>query len=187
MSCSHPISVPFAERLLEELSGTFIDWYCIRANAAVSIKTRSNSVLHGRGYIERIAMTIKPWKLPIQELLWGRFTGKNHSLVWIAWRSNQDKIWIFCDGVKYTVGEISMENISVGNIRLEIEKCRMLLKSKPLKERLRSGLKFIRPFIPSSVANMDEEKWLSRGTLRIGADIDEGWVIHETVIFGSRV
>ena len=40
----------------------------------------------GTGYAERLELSIRPWRLPIRELRWGRFVSEGASMAWIDWQ-----------------------------------------------------------------------------------------------------
>ena len=65
---------PIHRRLFESADG-IVDWTCEMPRA----RTRIGEVC-GDGYAEVLHMTVPPWKLPIDELRWGRFHGQG------AWR-----------------------------------------------------------------------------------------------------
>ena len=83
---------PIRRRLFESADG-IVDWSCEMPRA----KARIGEV-RGDGYAELLRMTIPPWKLPIDELRWGRFIGGETSVVWIEWRGPLPQKLVFVDG-----------------------------------------------------------------------------------------
>jgi hypothetical protein len=65
-----------------------VDWNCLLPTAHVCLDFSDGRRLEGQGYAEVLEMTIPPWRLPIQELRWGRFLADDGSAfaVWIDWR-----------------------------------------------------------------------------------------------------
>ena len=66
-----------------------VRWRCLQPRSRATVNLASGKVVKGLGFLERLDMTLAPWKLPIQELRWGRFLSDRESLVWIDWRGSQ--------------------------------------------------------------------------------------------------
>lgn len=65
----------------------------------------------GRGYVERLRLTLPPWGLGLRVLRWGRFCGLRHSMVWIEWQGRCPRQWVWVDAV---VGhEVTVETHAV--------------------------------------------------------------------------
>ena len=60
------------ENLLNSASGA-LDWRCAQPKSIARIHLPGQNTIVGLGYTEQVRMTVKPWKLPITELRWGRF------------------------------------------------------------------------------------------------------------------
>src|SRR5689334_1411462 len=69
-----------------------VDWDPMVLNGAVT------GARSGRGYAERLVMTVAPWRLGIARLWWGRFCGDRHSLVWIVWEGARPLRLALLDG-----------------------------------------------------------------------------------------
>ena len=74
---------PIERTLLENEQGS-IHWSCLMPGAHGTMRIGSD-VVKGSGYVELLQMTIPPWKLPIDELRWGRFSSPTDAVVWIDW------------------------------------------------------------------------------------------------------
>jgi hypothetical protein len=55
------------------------------------------------------------------------------------------------------------------------------LRSGRLGETVLSGAPILRRLLPSSLSEIEEKKWRSRGTLDTPDHQSRGWVIHEVV------
>jgi len=166
------------ERLYDDGKQHLI-WHCLETNTNVSVHFCNKAELQGRGYVEKLSMTIKPWMLPINELWWGRFTGKRHSVVWIHWEHALPQSWLFINGQKQSEAKISREIISSTGMRLAISHQKTLIDAKPFREHTRL-LGFI---LPASMRHMHEQKWLATGLLNLDGEEDHGFLIHERVSF----
>jgi hypothetical protein len=51
----------------------------------------------GRGYVERLCLSVSPWALGLRVLHWGRFCGQRHSMVWIKWQGLYPRAWVLVD------------------------------------------------------------------------------------------
>jgi hypothetical protein len=71
-----------------------VDWECLVPSGAATV-----GPLGGLGYVERLRLTVAPWRLPIRTLRWGRCLTPRHSLIWIDWLGGSDRHFVFLDGV----------------------------------------------------------------------------------------
>jgi len=171
---------PIVRTLHESPEGAVV-WRCLMPSAKAIVSSRS-SVLRGLGYAEHLSMTLAPWRLPIDTLLWGRFLSPERSVVWIDWRaeSGPPRTWVFFDG-RDVRGEVSEEDVFFegGRVRLP-QRDRLVLRSGRLSHLLRN-LRFPGR-LPIPALAIHETKWRTRGCLEIdGAPPVEGWAIHEVV------
>lgn len=154
-----------------------VEWNCLAPRAHAKMGNRA-----GLGYVEHLEMTIAPWKLPIEELLWGRFHGGQDWIVWIDWRGSLPQ------RVVYRNGE-SVVARSVGDAKIEFQDGSVLtmdrsavIRNGPLGHTVLSAIPGIRKTLPARVLQVQECKWRSRARLeRVGEPIVEGWAVHERV------
>ncbi|MES2765596.1 MAG: hypothetical protein V4642_07005 [Bacteroidota bacterium] len=161
-----------------------IEWNVMMPSAAFT--TNSGEFFkNGLGYIEKLEMTIPPWKLPISQLRWGRFVSEKTYCTWIEWKGDHPKILVICDGEVFENAEISEEEIYIPQKDLRLK----LSKQKILREGNIGGTAFKKiPFFhvifPSKVLKMYEWKARSFGEIfKNGEKISHGWAIHEIVRF----
>lgn len=169
----------FGERLYHQTDLGYVEWHCIgpAQDIRVTIKNQRNFV--GQGYIEKLTMTIKPWHLPIDALIWGRFIGRKHSAVWIHWEHSQVQSWLFINGHKQSAASITNSFVHSDHWHLALSNESTLIACRPFKEHT----KLVGMLTPSSMRHMHEQKWLAKGHLTAGDEEDQGWVIHERVTF----
>ncbi|MBI4889039.1 MAG: hypothetical protein HY821_00350 [Acidobacteria bacterium] len=156
-----PSAPPFEQTLLTTNQG-HVRWHCL-APAAQVVMNR----IAGRGYLERIELTIPPWRLPIQTLLWGRLLTPGHSLVWIEWHGAHPLRLTLSDG--QPVPQPFPELCSFDNATT--------IRQGPIGPGILRAI----PGLPAPVQllQIHEHKLLSRA--RLHHPPGEGWAIHETV------
>lgn len=146
-----------------------ITWRCEMPAADCEVRVGDDR-FRGRGYAELLTMTLPPWRLPIDELRWGRFCGDEVSLVWINWRGAHPLDLLLVNGMRADRSNdlaLSIEGDSI-------------IRSAALSETLAS----ITPLVPKRLLRARETKWRGRGTVRRGnAVVDRGWAVHELVRF----
>ena len=154
-----------------------LQWTCEMPRAGVVIH-RDASEMRGLGYAEALEMTVAPWKLPIDELRWGRFGGHHSSVVWINWRGSNPLTLILNNGVLDRDAVVGDRAITLDGATLDLSDDRNLRDAN-----LGKTLSFLH-FLPKRIAGAREQKWCSRAELkRNGATVDSGWSIHELVKF----
>jgi hypothetical protein len=169
---------PFATRLLDLPAGT-LDWRCEAPGADVVVESRRGVSLCGAGYRETLVLSIPPWKLPIDELHWGRWASpeSRHSVVWLDWRGSHPLTLVLENGVVRDDAEVGDESIRIGGETLRLAGTRTLY-SRTIAEILRDAGPLIAR-LPGSWRALDDRKSLSTGTLGDRS----GWAVHEIVRF----
>jgi hypothetical protein len=119
----------------------------------------------GLGYVEVLTLTLPPWRLPIDELRWGRFCAADGGAVWIEWRGPHPLKLGLLDGAP---APFMPERLGLRDHRV--------LRSGRIGETALAMIPRL-DRLPGRVLGLSETKWLSRGALA-GS---EGWAIHEVV------
>lgn len=137
----------------------------------------------GRGYAERLTLDLPPWQLGMDRLKWGRFCGESHSLVWIEWEGRTPLKLCLLDGRPDGLIRAARTEVHSTSARLRItphqEIARETLGTGALK-----ALGPLRHLAAGRFLSGMETKWLARGVLESGGGaIDQGWVIHEEVVW----
>jgi hypothetical protein len=180
-----PRQPPMSLRLLDTGQGA-VDWHCEAPAAEVWIQVEGQEPIRGRGYVERIVLTLPPWRLPIDQLRWGRWVAADaaHSLVWIDWQGALPRSWVLVDGRPQADGMVSGAGVVAGesSLRLESPLC---LPARTLGEIVR-GIAPLAAIAPRSLLALRQTRWRSAGTmLAAGSGPLTGWAIHELVSFAS--
>jgi len=174
---------PFGVRLLDRDDGT-VDWQCQACPAQMQVTMSDGTVLSGLGYAERLTLSLPPWRLPIDELRWGRWIAADggRSLVWIDWRGVQPLTAVFVDGVRQGAATVDDDRITAADAILVLTNQRTLHR-RALRDVIGAVGPLARVF-PTSWLDVEDCKWMSLGTLHVaGARPETGWAIHEHVTF----
>lgn len=163
-----------------------VEWSCLMPRADARLEV-AGETWQGLGYVECIDMRIPPWRLPIDELRWGRWIGDKFSLVWIEWRGGDTRRWML-----HNAAPISCQDLDDSGARAEGSGLTLArtatLRDGELGPTVLQAAPCLRRLAPARMVQARETKWLSQGMLRTPSDReDRGWAIHEVVKFtGER-
>lgn len=177
----HP---PIEERLLDDGTGV-VDWRAEAPAAVVTVALDGCAPVRGTGYAERVALTVPPWCLPIRELRWGRWidAAATRSIVWIDWRGESPRNWVFVDGQRATCAAVTDERVSAGVVSVAIGERRTL--DAMAFSTIAVSIPPLRAVVPKSLLALHQTRWCSDATLHdADAPILNGRAIHEVVVFG---
>lgn len=169
-----------ALKLFEDSTGSVI-WNARFPLSDVQVN-RLGSKLMGLGYVEKLDLTIPPWRLPIEELIWGHFVSKDNYVVWIEWCGSQPLTLVYVNGKKIKGASVSNSGVYWKEGTLQ-HKQFSVLREGPLVATALSKIPGIRTFFPKKIINMYERKWLSSSVFSLNGTSHKGWSIHETVKF----
>ena len=151
-----------------------VTWEALTLAATVDVGSGPRRYC-GTGYAEVVTLTVPPWTLPLADLRWGRFVADDAStgLTWIDWRD--------ADGVRLVDGEWASPGLpsAPGSAAGLVLSDTRPIRSGPVSESLLGRARRLASVLPRGVADLDEQKLLSRG--RLGGSGAEGWVVHERV------
>jgi hypothetical protein len=174
---------PIEARLLDSDAG-IVEWRAEAPAAAVTFKLGDCAPVQGPGYAERIFISIPPWRLPIRELRWGRWidSAANRSVVWIDWRGDSPRTWVFVDGDLASAGIVTDERIFADGAEIVLGE-RRTLHARAFAE-IAATIPPLRAVVPKSLLALRETKWCSAGTLlERNAAPQTGCAIHEVAVF----
>ncbi len=140
------------------------DWHCVvpRGRAEAHVGDRH---IVGLGYAEHLTVCVPPWRLPIEELRWGRFLSEADGEVWIEWSGTNPGRLRWRNGVRLGDGG-----------EVEILDWEVLREGKLIETALRI-IPNVHKLFPARILRLSETKWRSRAVLGQSA----GWAIHEVV------
>ncbi len=159
----------------------FVDWECVKPCAKARFGSRA-----GLGYAERLTMTIPPWKIPIDALLWGRFTSESDSIVWIDWQRKSPQRVVYLNGELTPTSILEPWRVEFDNGALLTMKDPLVLRDGQLGTNALAAIPGIKSTFPARLLQVNECKWRSTGFFRWpNGKVVEGWVIHEKVTWPS--
>jgi hypothetical protein len=175
------LRAPVQRTVFESQHGSVV-WRCHQPMARVDLILQGKTRMTGLGYVECLTLSVLPWKLPLEELHWGRFLSEQDALVWIDWRGPHQWRTVLHNGEEREVQSMTeSEMISAGpGMRLDLDRA-MVLRSGQLGETVFAGISRLATLLPHTMLSVDECKWRSRGVLQTGNAATSGWAIHEVV------
>jgi hypothetical protein len=175
------LSSPLARTVFSDNDGS-VDWHCHQPLSQVDLLLHGKTRITGLGYAECLTLTVLPWKLPLEELHWGRFLSPEHALVWIDWRGPYQWRSVFHNGEEQEVQSLTESAMVFADptTRLDLDRG-MSLRSGQLGETVFAGISSLARLLPRSLMSVEECKWRSRGLLKTASDTASGWAIHEVV------
>ena len=163
------------ETVFESPAGR-IDWHCLMPRADARMGDRS-----GFGYVERLEMTIAPWKLPLRTLRWGRFGSASDWIVWIDWRGEFTRALSYVNGRAAQASSFQDDRVEFEDGSRLVMGPPLILRQGPLGSTALSAIPGLRS-APVRLLQVNECKWRSPARLeQPGRPAVEGWVIHERV------
>ena len=175
-----PLANAIKRKIFECEDGT-IDWQCFQPKAQVELCFASHQTIRGLGYAECLTLSMAPWKLPLNELHWGRFLTTQDCVVWIDWRGAYNNRVILYNGNDVEAESVSESAITLfDGTRVELDRS-TILRTGPLGKTVFPTLPGITAILPRRVKSIYETKWLSAGFLRSGDQVRPGSAIHEVV------
>jgi hypothetical protein len=174
--------VPSIEHTLYETKEGSVVWSCLFPHAMAEVVTPGWPPLVGRGYVERLTSTIPVWKLPIDQLRWGRFHSPADDLVWIDWRGPVNLQLVYLSGELVERARVADDAIALAApaATLSLDR-RRVLRDGPLIETALSSVPRIQDALPFRSLHAHETKWCSRATFTEGKTASTGWALHEIV------
>ena len=165
-----------------------LDWKCFQPVSKVQLKINDREIA-GRGYVEQLILTVPPWKIPMDELRWGRFGSHKYHMVWIELREKDKRQWLWLNGEKTENCIIEDDHISIPakDLVLNLDRAVALESEKKIFTVVEKIIRYIPGFnkvMPLKFLMADEFKWLSKGHLQSHRrTLASGMAIHELVNF----
>ncbi len=174
--------IPAIQRVLLETAEGSVTWCCHFPRASGRIDLAGTGQLSGLGYAEQMTLSVKPWRLPFDQLIWGRFLSAEDAVTWIEWRGGEPRQWVFHNGTELRGATIGTEEVELPGDRgiLELRDAVVLREGRLVTTAL-SAVPGARFWLPAGIRNAHESKWLAHATLRTSTHSSSGWAVHEIV------
>jgi len=172
---------PIQRTIFEGERGS-VDWHCLQPMSQVDLLFRGTTRIAGRGYVECLNLSILPWKLPMNELHWGRFLSDRDAIVWIDWRGPHNRRVVFHNGGESQVKSITESAIvfADSDSRLELDRG-LILRRGRLGDTVFPRISRLAELLPRSMLSIRECKWRSHGVMGSSGAESSGYAIHEVV------
>lgn len=156
-----------------------VEWDVRAPRARVELSLAGER-LAGLGYAERLTLTLPPWRLPLDELRWGRFCAEEGGLVWLEWRGEAPRRRVLLDGAALEEASVGEEGVSARGAALRFGAREVLREGRIGDTVLRAIPALERA--PARLLGLTETKWRLPARLsRPGRPDVEGEAIHEVV------
>jgi hypothetical protein len=161
-----------------------VAWRCHQPLARATVRT-PRGTWDGLGYVEHLEVGFAPWRLPIDELHWGRFLSPGASLVWVDWRGPHQRRLVLLDGAEVAGAAVDEAGVRAPGLELSLHDPQVLRRGALGRTAL-ALVPRLDALFPARLLATDETKWCSRGVLVRGGERLEGQVIHEVVRWPPR-
>jgi hypothetical protein len=170
-------------RTVFRASDTPLEWSCLQPRAMAEISVGDIGTFKGFGYVDYLNVPTQPWKLPLDELRWGRYLSDKDSVIWMDFKGPFPETLVFHNGALCDDGRVTDSEIDLGSRRqLLLFEDTQALREGVLASTALSAIPGINKVLPERMLNTEERKWRSRGILKEGDSIlGTGWTIHEVV------
>ncbi|QOJ00412.1 MAG: hypothetical protein HRU70_07895 [Phycisphaeraceae bacterium] len=159
-----------------------VRWACTHPMTHAEV-TIAGASIRGRGYAERIELTVPPWRLPIDELRWGRAHLGLSSVVWIEWRGPEPLAIVVRDGLVSDglISDTTIRDLS-GEWSVDLAPGQIIVDAT-IGDRVLRVFPALRGVVPHATLGIHERKMLARATLRDAHGVEQasGWALHEVV------
>lgn len=156
-----------------------VRWQCLGPRALATVHAGGRA-FRGTGYVERLIMSLPPWRLPFTSLRWGHFHGLDRTLVWIGWRDGLARDWVFDNGTEERGASVREREVALaGGDRLTIDDG-LTLRTGAIRRTALRPLRALVACIPGW-RSARETKWLARARLHTATGPVQGWALHEEV------
>ncbi len=174
---------PLVRTLLRDEDNGDLIWNCHHPKAATEIRY-DNMLYKGKGYAETLVLPMMPYRLPVDEIRWGRFLSDATTVIWICWKGARPLNILFLNGCEYSDAEFSVNGITFGEklFRLSFSEVRIIRKGT--FDDLFPGKPILKFIIGRRILKSMETKYIAKTTFsRNSIFTASGWSIYEEVIW----
>ena len=179
--CWRALRAPVERTVFDNQNGS-VNWHCHQPMSRVDLLLGGTTRMIGLGYVECLTLSVLPWKLPLEELHWGRFLSEQDALVWIDWRGPHQWRTVLHNGEEREVQSLTESGMlfTQTGMRLDLDRGEVL-RSGQLGQTVFAGISILAKLLPHNMLSVEECKWRSRAAWQTGSTPVTGWAIHEIV------
>lgn len=174
---------PFALSLFKNEDNEKLIWNCHHPKSITEIRY-NNKIFRGKGYAETLILPNLPYRLPVEEIRWGRFLSDTATVIWISWKGEKPLNRLFLNGTEYNDAEFSRDRITFGEklFRLSFSQVRIIREGTIAD--LFSGKYVLKTVIGQKILRTSEIKYIANTTFsRNSIFVAKGWSIFESVVW----
>ncbi|MGE5499606.1 MAG: hypothetical protein ACM3Q2_16125 [Syntrophothermus sp.] len=143
-----------------------IKWHCLQTRSKCEITAGTKETFKGTGYVEKVEMTLKPWKLPFNCLRWGRLITDTNSVIWIDYKGSNSLSLMLMDESEYRDAVFGEEKISFnGGNDMIVFSNPSDIKNGEIISSTFSKIPLINKIIPPGLLKIHEHKMAAEGEL----------------------
>ena len=160
-------------------------WHCHHPKTHSEIVFLNNKYV-GIGYSETLYLSIKPWKLPIDELRWGRYLSNDNSIVWINWKGKYPVNQLYLNGKLFEDAVYNQDQINFdhGKFILTFENTTVVREGK--LGQILVKMPWLKTLFNNKILKTIEKKYKAKTTFNcISGKIDYGWSLFEIVTWNK--
>jgi hypothetical protein len=179
------IDDPISSLLFSKAAGREVYWNCHHPKAAVEI-IYHGKVFKGLGYAETLSLSIQPWKLPVEELRWGRFLSESQTVTWINWKGSNPVNRIFCNETEFNDAIFEEDRIIFGDgvYLLTFDEISVIRDGK--LSNVLSGMDSLNILFNNRILNTVEVKYKAKSSLHRNSELTfGGQALYEIVTWGK--
>ncbi len=172
---------PIVKLLYKDQYGKELFWNCHHPKAYAKIEF-NHQIFQGFGYAETLSLPIKPWKLPIDELRWGRFLSKEITIIWINWKGKYPVNELIYNGISFKDAVFEKNKITFdrGRANLSFQEISIVRKGK--LSGLLVKMPWLKMIFNNKILNTQENKYKSPSIFtRDSKELARGWSLYEVV------
>lgn len=178
------------QHLLSDQRSPTVTWSILSPRAETRVSWNGSSI-RGLGYAERLDLRTPPWKLPIDQLRWGRALAEGSWVVWLEWKGPEPRAVVLSSTSTDAVPRIDDTTVaqfrpdraeSPPSLQVALHEGRVLREGTLASAALRA-IPGLNAWGAGAWLNSHERKLICPATITRGGDSDHAWAIHETVRF----
>jgi hypothetical protein len=174
---------PMERQTLYHSNDGDVNWQVLCPLAQVRIaRSGQGADRCGMGYLEKLEMSLPPWQLPIDTLIWGRFVAPELGIVWLKWTGDHPLESVYINGCPAARPNVTAQGVSWTGGALR-HLAGSVLREGPLIKTALKKIPGLKSVFPAKILNLNEVKWFCADEAAIGDRKYSGWSIHEQVQF----
>ena len=180
------IDPPISILLYTDEQGRNLFWNCHHPRTLTKI-VYNQKTFQGLGYAETLLLPIKPWKLPIDELRWGRFLSEKISIIWIQWKGKHPINKLICNSSVHEDAFFGENSIVFDNRRCVLLFQEITIVRKGKLSNVLAKMPWLKIIFNIRILNTIENKYKAKSSFtKDSIEIENGWSLFEIVTWVNK-